>query len=300
VTSTTPPPPGTAPPDPAVRRIFGPPVTQQPPASPPSSVGRQLEGLVRVTSPRRWLTLALGLVALAAAVLYSFFGGAPTQVPGTGFLLGPSGIDQVDTTTEGTVLSLTSSPGDQIRSGETVALVQPVSGGPLAVKSRVSGEVLLTLASPGDVVAAGTPLLEVLPADSDLQAQIFVSALQGSSVRPGMPVRVNPVTAPASQYGSVTGTVQSVSRAPLSSSAISSLLGGNDELAAVVDGRDAPLQVSVILTPDRDTPTGYHWTSGRGPSDPVLPTTVLTANVIVKQERPIDLLLDSGRRDGER
>ena len=264
------------------------------PARPPEPVGRRVEGLVQVTSPRRWLVLSMAFGVLAAAVLYCFYGGAPTQVSGTGFRLGPSGLDQVATPDDGTVVEVPIGAGQLIRAGQVIAVIRQPGGRTLTVRSQIDGEALITLVSPGDVVERGRPLVEVLPKDTPRRAQIFVSALQGSSVRPGLQVHVNPVNAPAAQYGSIVGTVLAVSRVPLSTAALTSLVGANDELAALVRSHPAPLQVDVRLEAD-DTPTGFRWTSGRGPADPVRPATVLNADVILKQGRPIDLLLDAGR-----
>jgi hypothetical protein len=259
----------------------------------PETAGQRLDGLVQVTSARRWLALSMALALLSAAVLYCFFGGAPTQVAGTGFLLGPTGLDQVATPSDGTVVSVEVDAGEAIKAGQVVAVVRLPDGRMITIASQIDGEVLLALVSPGDVVEHGRSLVEVLPAGTGREAQVFVSALQGSSVRPGMQVRVNPVNAPAAQYGSIVGTVVSVSKVPLSSAAVSSLVGSNDELAELIHSRTAPLQVQVALE-GGDTATGFRWTSGRGPADPVLPATVLNANVILKQGRPIDLLLDAG------
>jgi hypothetical protein len=259
----------------------------------PETAGQRLDGLVQVTSARRWLALSMALALLSAAVLYCFFGGAPTQVAGTGFLLGPTGLDQVATPSDGTVVSVEVDAGEAIKAGQVVAVVRLPGGRMITIASQIDGEVLLALVSPGDVVEHGRSLVEVLPAGTGREAQVFVSALQGSSVRPGMQVRVNPVNAPAAQYGSIVGTVVSVSKVPLSSAAVSSLVGSNDELAQLIHSRTAPLQVQVALE-GGDTATGFRWTSGRGPADPVLPATVLNANVILKQGRPIDLLLDAG------
>ena len=265
-----------------------------------ATAGRRVEGLIRVVSPRRWLWLGMALASLAAGVLYCFFGEAPTQVPASGLMLGPTGIDQVDTPLSGTVVSLALAAGQPVGAGQAVGVVEGPDGRQTTVRSRIGGQVLLTLVYPGDVVASGAPFVEVLPTDAHGQAQIFVSALQGYAVHPGMQVRINPVTAPAAQYGSMLGTVRAVSQVPLSSAAISSLVGSNNELAAVVGEYAPALQVQVDLATDPSTPTGYRWTSGRGPDNPVTPATVLTADVLVIQRRPIDLLLDSGRSNGAR
>ena len=266
----------------------------RPQVSPPSA-GRRLDGLVRVTSPRWWLSLfGVGLL-LAAAGVWSVFGSAPTEVAGQGLLIGPRGLDQVDAPVQGTVLSISVDAGDRIRSGQAVAALQQGSGTTVEVVSRIDGEAVLTTVHPGEVVQPGTALVEVLPEQSAEQAQVFVPAHTGAAIRPGMAVRVNPLTAPAAQYGSIVGRVLSVSRVPLPDSALAALVGGNDALVQELRAEGAPLQIQVGLETDGRSPSGHRWTSGHGPALPIPPASLLSAVVVLEERRPLDLLLNRGQ-----
>ena len=50
------------------------------------------------------------------------------------------------------------------------------------------------------------------------------------------------------------------------------------------------------LTPAEDTPSGYAWTTAKGPPDPLSPGTTLTATVTVERRRPITWMLPALRR----
>ena len=115
---------------------------------------------------------------LAAAVLYCFYGGAPTQVSGTGFLLGPSGLDQVATPDDGTVVEVPIGAGQLIRAGQVIAVIRQPGGRTLTVRSQIDGEALITLVSPGDVVERGRPLVEVLPSPSIFFQDMIGARLQ--------------------------------------------------------------------------------------------------------------------------
>src|SRR5262245_54679447 len=86
----------------------------------------QLDSLIEVTTLRAWLAL-LGLLSLVATGLaWGFLGRLPTQVTGTGVLLGSGGIATVVTLGGGVIAEVTVEVGDEVRAGDVVArIAQP-------------------------------------------------------------------------------------------------------------------------------------------------------------------------------
>lgn len=81
----------------------------------------------------------------------------------------------------------------------------------LMVTAEIDGIVKGFTLHPGDVVAAGAVLFEMVPLDSTLIAEIKVSTTDIGHIKVGDPVQVKVGTYDFSTYGSIQGTLQSIS-----------------------------------------------------------------------------------------
>jgi adhesin transport system membrane fusion protein len=81
----------------------------------------------------------------------------------------------------------------------------------LSVKAEIDGIVKGFTLHPGDVVAAGTVLFELVPLDSTLVAEIKVSTTDIGHIKIGDPVQIKVGTYDFSTYGSISGTLGSIS-----------------------------------------------------------------------------------------
>lgn len=162
------------------------------------------------------------------------------------------------------------------------------------VLSPYAGRVLEVVADRGDVVNPGTPLLSVEVLSENLEAVLFVPASAGKRVQPGMVVRVSPSTVKREEYGSILGKVTWVAEFPSSSRGMTRLLG-NEALVTSLMEQGPPIQVNVALTPDASTPTGFRWSSSKGPSIKISSGTLAAGDVVVKADRPISLVIPTLR-----
>ena len=157
-----------------------------------------------------------------------------------------------------------------------------------------AGRVLELLVDRGDVVSPGAPVLSLEVITEDLVAVLFVPASAGKRVRPGMPVRVSPSTVKREEYGSMLGEVTGAAAFPATQRGMTRLLGNEALVAKLME--DGPLiQVEVALKHDPATPTGYRWSSSRGPNLEISSGTLATGDVIVKEDRPISLVIPTLR-----
>lgn len=163
------------------------------------------------------------------------------------------------------------------------------------VLSPFAGRVLEVLASSGDVVAPGTPMLAVEVLSEELFAVLFVPATTGKKVRSGMAVRVSPSTVKREEYGTLLGRVAWVAEFPSTARGMKRLLG-NEALVTKLMEQGPPIQVNVGLTRDASTPTGYLWSSSRGPSLEITSGTLASGDVVVREERPIALVIPTLRQ----
>jgi len=158
------------------------------------------------------------------------------------------------------------------------------------ILSPYSGRVLEVLANRGDVVNPGTPILSVEVLSENLQAVLFVPASTGKKVQPGMTVRLSPSTVKREEYGSLLGKVTWVAEFPSTSRGMIRLLG-NEALVTRLMEQGPPIQVNVALTRDPATPTGYRWSSSRGPNLKISSGTLASGDIVVQQDRPIRLII---------
>jgi HlyD family secretion protein len=162
------------------------------------------------------------------------------------------------------------------------------------ILSPYSGRVLEVLANRGDVVNPGTAILSVEVLSENLQAVLFVPASTGKKVQPGMTVRLSPSTVKREEYGSLLGKVTWVAEFPSTSRGMIRLLG-NEALVTRLMEQGPPIQVNVALTRDPATPTGYRWSSSRGPNLKISSGTLASGDIVVQEDRPIRLIIPKVR-----
>jgi HlyD family secretion protein len=162
------------------------------------------------------------------------------------------------------------------------------------ILSPYSGRVLEVLANRGDVVNPGTAILSVEVLSENLQAVLFVPASTGKKVQPGMIVRLSPSTVKREEYGSLLGKVTWVAEFPSTSRGMIRLLG-NEALVTKLMAQGPPIQVNVALARDPATPTGYRWSSSRGPNLKISSGTLASGDIVVQEDRPIRLIIPKVR-----
>jgi HlyD family secretion protein len=171
----------------------------------------------------------------------------------------------------------------QARLAETARVVAPRAG-----------RVLEVLVDRGDVVTPGMPILSLEVVSQDLMAVLFVPASGGKRVRPGMRVRVSPSSVKREEFGSLLGRVVWAAEFPSTSRGMVRVLG-NEALVERLMEEGPPIQVNVALERDPKTPTGYRWSSSTGPSVDISSGTLASGSVVIRQERPIDLIIPKVR-----
>jgi HlyD family secretion protein len=158
------------------------------------------------------------------------------------------------------------------------------------VKSPYAGRVLEVVGGAGTLVPPGASICTLEPENAPLEAVLFVPAGEGKKVRPGMDVRISPSTVKAEEYGFLVGTVKTVSEFPVTPEGLRKILR-NDKLAEELTGKSASIEIVASLSPDGGTPSGYRWSSSKGPPTQVHSGTQARGSVVVEDKRPISYVL---------
>jgi NHLM bacteriocin system secretion protein len=164
------------------------------------------------------------------------------------------------------------------------------------IRSQVDGQVVMTPVTRFSLVSIGQRLMVIHTGTSELEALLFVPAEEGKQVRPGMEVRVSPTIAKREEYGSLIGTVRTVSPVPIAQADIAVLIG-NQDLARQFSADKATVIVAVELQKSvNGDGYGYAWTSNRGQSVTLDNGTLVSGDVAVRMAAPIELVLPALRR----
>lgn len=163
------------------------------------------------------------------------------------------------------------------------------------VLAPFAGRVLEVLTDRGSVVSPGTALASVEVLSEELIAVLFIPASAGKKASPGMAVRIAPSTVKREEFGTLVGTVTRVAEFPATARGMTRLLGNEALVARLLEG--GPLiQVNAALIKDAATPTGYRWSSSRGPELEITSGTLASGDVVVRAERPITLVVPALRQ----
>src|SRR5262249_57246091 len=120
-----------------------------------------------------------------------------------------------------------------------------------------------------------------------LEAIVDVRADRGKDIQPNMEVRVEPTTAKREEFGTMIGTVANISEFPVTPEGMAAVLH-NDALAKRFSGNGAPYAVAVRLRRDAAAPSGYRWSSGKGPPIRLTSGTLVRAEVTTREQPPLN------------
>jgi len=158
------------------------------------------------------------------------------------------------------------------------------------VISPVDGRVLEIKVSAGAVLAVGAPVVSIESEGQKLEALIYIPAERGKNVKLGMPVRIEPSTVKREEFGTMVGTVVTISDFPMTPQGMAAVLH-NDNLVTRFSKEGAAYAATVSLEPDPETVSGYRWAVGQGPPVRLTSGTLTRAEITTRRQRPLDLVV---------
>jgi HlyD family secretion protein len=168
------------------------------------------------------------------------------------------------------------------------------------VLSTHAGKVVEVRAMVGDMIGPGNPIVSVerVGERGGLEVLLYVDSREGKMVRPGMEVQIAPSIVRKERYGVMLGRVKSVEGFPSTRQGMMRVLH-NEQLvdSFLADTAGTPIAVRAELTIAPNTPSGYKWSSGKGPDVILTSGTRCVGYVTTHTQRPIALVfpaLDNG------
>jgi len=158
------------------------------------------------------------------------------------------------------------------------------------VHSPVAGFVADVAAKPGDTLTIGGVIAHIEPIDTDMIVRAYVRPQDGKEIKPGMIVHISPTSVESSIYGTMVGKVQWVSELPESRASLMDVFE-NKQVVSEMNASGSPFAMIVHLNKDKNTYSGFAWTSSKGPNVHISPGTLCSAAVVVREQHPINLIV---------
>lgn len=160
------------------------------------------------------------------------------------------------------------------------------------IVSSVEGRVVEVRAMSGDHVTAGKPLVAMeIGRERRLEALLYFDSHEGKALKPGMRIEISPSVVKKERHGVMLGRVKAVEEYPSTRAGMMGALR-NEQLvdSFIQEAGGAPIAVRAEILTDPGTPSGYRWSSGKGPELELTSGTRCAGAVITRTQRPIALV----------
>jgi len=254
----------------------------------------RLDVLAEVVTPQSRLAVGVLFACVVATVVWGFVGSIPTKVRAPCAITRVGGAVEVTAGSRGRIAEFRVQEGDRVRAGDVLARIEQPELSSL-VRSTHPGRVLaVAVSGVGAQVDVATPLLTMEPEATGLSQQlevvIFAPPGAGNSVRAGMDVQISPADVRREEAGFLVGKVRWVDDYPSSLQEIARVTQ-DERLARQLSAGGAPRKVLADLVADASAPSGYRWSSGRGPQRRIVSGTFCEAAITIERRKPITLVL---------
>ena len=286
----------------------------------------RLDMLFPITTPTGWVMIAAILFLLFSIVLWSILGAFTVQATGMGLIMDSAGVVNVSHISSGKVSAVYIKTGQRIHGGDLIAQLEQAEqsantrmaqqGMGLATSDRdalnrvyqydakkqqqnvaqyiysdYDGIIDEVLIERGKVISSGTPVCTIRLTQNrdELTGIFYIPVDKGKRVEPGMTIQLAPNGVDTSQAGSLIGVVRSVSQYPVSADSIRQKLG-NEQLAQWIQSsqNSALMEIKFDLVKDKNSESGYLWTSIVGEHKEITAGSFCTGSIIIERQPPIE------------
>jgi HlyD family secretion protein len=165
--------------------------------------------------------------------------------------------------------------------------VSVVSSSLAKVSSTVEGHVVELRHRVGDFVRNGEVIATIEPPSTNIEPVVYISSTNGKRVKPGMEVQVSPSTVRREEYGFMKGLVRTVGEYAVTAEGVEAVTG-NKQLVEELLKSGTKIEVQIGLLANKNTPSGYGWSSSDGPPFKIEGGTRVSVSVVASQSSPFN------------
>ncbi|HXY09847.1 MAG TPA: NHLP bacteriocin system secretion protein [Terriglobales bacterium] len=158
------------------------------------------------------------------------------------------------------------------------------------VVSPYAGQVLELKVYPGGSVKDGQPIISLQPDVQDLELLAYLPASQAKHTMSGMEARISPSYVKREEFGFMKGKVIYVSDFPATAEALMRNFQ-NELLISSLTNAGPVTELRISLDHDPATPTGFKWSTSKGPAISITGGTLCSVEIVTRKQRPITLVL---------
>ena len=269
----------------------------------------RLDMLFPITTPTGWVMMAAIIVLLFSILLWSIFGAFTVKANGMGLIMDSAGVVNVSHISGDLIAQLEQAEqsadtrmaqyGMGLAPNDRDALNRVYQYGAKKQQQNVAeyiysdydGIIDEVLIEKGKIISSNMPVCTIRLTQNrdELTGIFYIPVDKGKRVEPGMTIQLAPNGVDTSQAGSLIGVVRSVSQYPVSSESLRQKLG-NDQLAQWIQSsqNSALMEIKFDLVKDKDSESGYLWTSIVGKHRPITAGSFCTGSIIIERQPPIE------------
>lgn len=256
----------------------------------------QLDKVMKVTSPMSWLALISITIVIVATVVWSFVGTIPETVTVKGIFVPIVGSNSVYTQDSGTVVSMQVRAGDELHLGDPVMIYRNASNEIIEVCSDQVGTVSEIVLKKDDKFTPGKDIIRVSPVAYDPQIVVcYVPLAVAKKLERGMQANITLDSLDSNSYGNMVARIINIDSYATPRSAISSVIGVDNNMESAFNGEGAVIAVACELYPDESTTSGFYWSNAKGSGVTVKNGSLVTAKIITDEVAPITKLFSKLR-----
>lgn len=224
----------------------------------------QIGSVLKVTALPTYILAVTALLLMGAFFVWGFLGSVSDKVYYSGVVFPQEGTTDVSLPNRGMVRTIFVHSGDQVRKGQTVALIS-LEDSYSILTSTVEGTIINTKVD-NEAFEAFEPIISVVSGNpSQTQRAMLIAYIDNAGqrdLREGMMAQVWPEDEKRDEIGYVKGRVMRIDRYPVSANEVRQTLKNEKMANRLLSSGDMMYQVQIDLLPSPDDPTQYDWSFG--------------------------------------
>lgn len=263
-----------------------------------------LDDLLIVIPQKGWLILFVISLIIMAVILWLFYGIIPIELEGKGIAMHfDTQFQTIRSYSPGVVNNLYVKTGDIIEIGTVIAEIIDPSKKEISNTSTVlspfAGKIIKISTEEGESIQAGTPIIwleQLAKDDQPLVFYCFFPSQCHAIPKIGTQVFLNLPNGDIDSWGELVGTVQQISKEPVSKDSVGAIIHNNDIVNAIFKEADTAWQVIVYPNTKKGT-TELVWKDRRNHNLKIGTGTVVAAKAIINAIKPIEYIFPTQRQE---